>query len=104
MSVLFRCSDEAYDRIFRRRDERDGGPFRTRGERLDEVVRRFCDELERDHEEGIRLIHPKGEPGRVRRLSLHRDIKARFDVLTATAPVSIELLMREAVFRFTRAC
>jgi hypothetical protein len=103
VSVLFRCSDEAYARIFRRQDGRDG-IHSGRGQRMDEVITRFCDALEEDKEAGIRLTHPKCVDVRVRRVWIDPKVKARFDRLARNAPVSNDVLMREAIFRFTGAC
>ena len=103
VSVLFRCSDEAYDRLFRRQDGRDG-VHSGRGERMDEVITRFCDAMEADKEAGIRLTQPKCGDVRVRRVWIDPKVKSRFDDLARNAPVSSDVLMREAIFRFTGAC
>jgi hypothetical protein len=118
VEISFRCSDAAYERLFRRMPRHNGG-YRGRdrraeaaaadqslidetrpGDRFGAILTRFLDAVERDP--GIVLLHPKSEqPQRVRKLWIDAEIKQRFDERAATAPVGREVLMREAIFRFT---
>jgi predicted transcriptional regulator len=41
---------------------------------------------------------------RVRRVWIDPKVKSRFDDLARNGPVSSDVLMREAIFRFTGAC
>jgi hypothetical protein len=70
------------------------------GERFSAVLTRFLDAVDRDP--GIMLLHPKPcGPLRVRKLWIDAALKQRFDELASGAPVSAEVLLREAIFRFT---
>jgi hypothetical protein len=99
VSLRFRCTDEAHQRLFRRSR---GGTHLTNGERFDEVLRRFCAEVEPVHEIGVTLTHPKSEVGKVRRVWVDPEIKKRFEAIVAKTPVSAEMLIREAIYRFTK--
>jgi hypothetical protein len=99
-TVKFRCSDEAYARLFRRQDGRNGDAT-TYGRRFDEVLRRFLEAVDAEH--GL-VLHQSGQPSgeeAVRHLTIDAEIKARFDELSDTAPASKETLFREAIWRFT---
>jgi hypothetical protein len=68
---------------------------------MTEVIRQFCDAVEK---EGITIRHPRTERGRQRKARLDPDAKARFLRLAKATPVSRELLIREAIYRFIGAC
>lgn len=101
-AVKFRCSDEAYTRLFRRQDGRNGDAT-TLGRRFDDVLRAFLDVVEKEH--GVRVLHagPEGDQV-VRHLTVDPEILARFDKLANGSAVSREMLFREAIWRFTGTC
>lgn len=107
-TVQFRCSDAAYERLFRRRDGRDGSAEEGRGERFDRVLTRFLDEIDREIKESeehrLVLYHQRSDVGTPRELTIDAEIKERFDRVAETAPVARDVLFREAIWRATGLC
>jgi predicted DNA-binding protein len=102
-TIKFRCSDEAYERLFRRQSERSGDP-EVGGRRFDRVLREYLAIVEQDH--GVHLLHPgdREEPGSVRQLTIDSELADQLDQVAKKAPVSRETLVREAIWRFTGMC
>lgn len=72
-------------------------------ERLNAILSEFCDEV--DANPGITLLQPRADTAKVRtrRVYLKPEVKERLDKLAVEGPVSLEVLVREAIYRRTNS-